>query len=244
MEPLAALPRGGPRASRLDRWFETDAVEYLDLPAIRHRHATIHRALDRFHRLSRGYRAFTRLVLRAAPGPHPRILELGAGGGRLATELLRAHPTARLTVSDVDPGCVARLRAGPLGRHPRATVRRLDATAIDAPDRSHDLAVLVAALHHLDPVQVAALLREGTRVAGRLLLVDGWRHPGYLALVPLALLLGGPAHAHDFAVSVRRVYAPAALHAIAEHGAAGVALRTGFRPPGYLVALATARTSQ
>ncbi|TDC59936.1 class I SAM-dependent methyltransferase, partial [Streptomyces hainanensis] len=208
------MPRGGPHASRLDRWFETDAVEYLDRPDLGHLHAGILRAVDRQYRLIGAYRTFADLVRRAAPGPRPRILELGAGSGRLAAELLRGIPTARLTVSDVDPGTVTRLRAGPLGHHPRARVRRLDATAVDAPDRSHDLAVLVAALHHLDPGQVADVLREGTRVAGRLLIVDGWRHPALLGLVPVALLVGGWPNAHDFTVSLRRMYAPAALRAI------------------------------
>ena len=46
-----------------------------------------------------------------APGPAPRILDLGAGTGLLAAEILRRHPSARLTLLDFSEEMLARARA-------------------------------------------------------------------------------------------------------------------------------------
>jgi len=46
---------------------------------------------------------------------------LGAGRGKLSGQLLRRHPGARVTVSDLDLKSVANIAAGPLGRDSRAT---------------------------------------------------------------------------------------------------------------------------
>ena len=62
--------------------------------------------------------------------PDPKILELGAGHGGLSRKLLEQHPTARVTVTDIDPTSVVKIAAGELGSHPRATVE-MDATEID-----------------------------------------------------------------------------------------------------------------
>jgi hypothetical protein len=48
-------------------------------------------------------------------------------------------PTAQVTVTDIAPTSVADIAAGDLGSHSRATVREMDATAINA--RYYDLAV-------------------------------------------------------------------------------------------------------
>src|ERR1700676_2990817 len=57
----------------------------------------------------------------------------GAGHGGLSRKLLEMHPTANTTVSDLDSTSVTNIAAGDLGRHPRATIATMDATAIDAP---------------------------------------------------------------------------------------------------------------
>ena len=93
----------------------------------------------------------------------PKILELGAGHGAVSRLLLENHPKAEVTVTDVDPVSVARMAAGDLGEHPRATVRKMDATAIDAPDGAYDLALFALSFHHLPPEQASRVLAEGTR---------------------------------------------------------------------------------
>lgn len=237
------LPRGGPEPAWWDRLYETGRAEWIDLvdqPEHAERARRGLRGLDRFQRVTHSYRAFSRLALAEAAGQQaePRFLELGAGRGHLAEQLLRHHPTARVTVSDISLDSVRAFRTGPLGDHPRVTARVIDATAIDAPDNSWDVAVFAMSLHHLEPPQVRKVLREGTRVARRLLIIDGWRHPGYLVVVPLLLLIGGVVTAHDGVISLRKVYSPSALRALADGCGAPVRVCCRFQFPGYLVASA------
>jgi SAM-dependent methyltransferase len=235
------VPRGGPAAPWWDRrLFETDASEYIDRPETDATCRAVLRGLDRFQRLTRSYQRFSRLTLaEVRDTPHPRILELGAGYGRLAQHLLDRHATARITVSDVNPGVVDALRSRSAARDPRLTFTVADATSIAEPDGAYDLAVMTDALHHLAPDSVAAALREGTRVARRFLIIDGWRNPVFLAVVPLMFLTGGWPQAHDGAISLRKVYSAAALHALAQRCGAPMRLRTRFHLPGYLVATVT-----
>ena len=66
--------------------------------------------------------------------PTPRILELGAGHGGLSAKLLEMHPTAHVTVTDLEADSVGGDRGGAAGLRHRATVRTMDATEIDAAD--------------------------------------------------------------------------------------------------------------
>ena len=109
---------------------------------------------------------FARIALdEVADVPDPKILELGAGHGGLSRKLLEWHPTAELTVTDVEAASVQAIAAGDLGEHPRATVREMDATAIDAADRHFDLAVFALSFHHLPPSLASQVIAEGTRAA-------------------------------------------------------------------------------
>src|SRR4029077_4479086 len=118
--------------------------------------------------------------------PDPAILELGAGHGGLSRKLLEMHPTARVTVTDIDPISVSNIASGDLGSHPRAIVRVMDATDVDAPDRSYDLALFVLSFHHLRPAAAARVLAEGTRAADKLAIIDLGRPPALLHLIRLA----------------------------------------------------------
>lgn len=231
------MPRGGPQAPWWDRWYETGRAEYLDQPGAGARVEQVLRGLERFQRLTGAYRVSSRLASAEVAGvPAPAVLELGAGSGRMTRHLLAALPTARLTVSDVNRRTVDAFRTGPLGQHPRTETSVLDATAIDADDDTWDLAVFAFSLHHLDPASVQAALREGTRVARRLLIIDGWRHPAFLAVAPpLMLLTGGLPHLHDGVISLRKVYSASALRALAATSGVHVSLRCRFALPGYLV---------
>lgn len=224
------MPRGGPDASWLDRRLETGCPEYLDRhdvdDELRRR---VVRSLDRIGTLFKMHERNARLVLdEVADAPDPAILELGAGHGALSRLVLEMHPTATVTVTDLDPTSVAAIAAGDLGRHPRATVRVMDATAIDAPEGSYDLAVFAMSMHHLPPRQAAQVFAEGTRVADKLLIIDLPRPPSLLHLlqlanfVPLATVVP---FLHDGLISSLRAYSKSALRALAQHADPDIDLR-------------------
>jgi ubiquinone/menaquinone biosynthesis C-methylase UbiE len=228
---IADMPRGGPDASCLDRLLQTDRAEYLDRDDVDDKvKRGIVGTLDRVGTLFGEHDRNAALVLReVADVPDPTILELGAGHGALSRIVLDQHPTAHVTISDVNPDSVAAIAASDLGRHPRATVRTIDATAIDAADGSFDLAVFALSFHHLAPEQAAAVLAEGARVADRLLVIDLPRPPSLLHLAKLAALaplaLWWP-FAHDGFVSSLRAYSPSALRALAAHADLDVEVST------------------
>ena len=85
-------------------------------------------------------------------------------------------------MTDIEPRSVKAIEDGDLGEHPRATVREMDATAIDAPDGHFDLAVFAFSFHHLPPPLASRVLAEGTRVADKLLIIDLPRPPSPLHL--------------------------------------------------------------
>lgn len=103
---------------------------------------------------------------------HPRILELGAGHGKLSAAILQLHPSAEVTVSDLDPTSVRKIGEGPLGTHPRVNTKVIDAASIDAEEASFDLVVFAVALHHLPPPVTARAIAESTRVARQFLAMD------------------------------------------------------------------------
>lgn len=229
---IKGMPRGGPDASWLDRLLETDRPEYIDRDDVDRKKRAAIRSLDRVGRLFGLHQAIARIVLDEVRGlPHPKILELGSGHGGLSRTLLDMHPGAHLTVTDVDPTLVTAIDAGDLGRHPRAKVRQMDATAIDVPDGSYDVAVFALSFHHLPPPLAAKVFAEGTRVAEKLVIIDLPRPPSVLHLVRLAhmLPLAMFAMPHDGIISSLRSYSPSALRALARHANADieVSLRGG-----------------
>ncbi len=231
---IGDMPRGGPDASCLDRMLETDRAEYLDRDdvdaAVK---ADVIATLNRVGTLFREHERNARLVLdELAEVADPCILELGAGHGALSRLLLEEHPTAQVTVSDVNPASVAAMADSDLGRNPRAEVRVVDATAIDAADETFDIAVFALSFHHLAPKMAAQVITEGTRVARELVVIDLARPPSLLHLIKLATMAPlAPVwpFAHDGLVSSLRSYSPSALRALAEH--AGV--EVGFRAGGF-----------
>ncbi|MEB3982899.1 methyltransferase domain-containing protein [Mycobacterium sp. 663a-19] len=222
------MPRGGPNASWLDRRLQTDRLEYLDRDDVDELKQKVLQTLERGagRRRIGAYARISRVVLdEVADVASPKILELGAGLGGLSRKLLESHPTAQLTVTDIDPMFVAAIEAGDLGSHPRATVRRMDATAIDASDGYYDLAVFSLSLHHLPPELAARVFAEGTRVASKLLIVDLRRPPAPVHLLVLATVFPFTRLVpliHDGFISSLRAYSPSALRALAEHADPGI----------------------
>ncbi len=226
---IGRMPRGGPRASCLDRVLETSRPEYLDRDDVDSLKRSVVRSLDRMGQVFGLHDRFAAIALdEIADVPDPRVLELGSGHGGLSRALLEMHPSAHVTVTDVEPGSVAAIAAGDLGSHPRATVREMDAAAIDAPDGFFDLAVFAMSFHHLPPVLAARVFAEGTRVADKLLIIDLARPPAPLHLVRLALTLPlsvAVPLCHDGFISSLRAYSPSALRALARHADPAIALQ-------------------
>ena len=164
---VGRMPRGGPDASCLDRMLQTDRREYLDRDDVDpNTKRSVVAALRRTGEWFGNHERFAHLALEeVADVADPKILELGAGHGGLSAKLLESHPTARVTVTDLDSASVAAIAAGPLGTHPRARVTPMDATAIDGDP--YDLAVFALSFHHLPPEAAASVLAEGTRAACR-----------------------------------------------------------------------------
>ncbi|WP_029373474.1 class I SAM-dependent methyltransferase [Mycobacterium sp. UM_WWY] len=237
------MPRGGYDASCLDRLLETDRLEYIDRDdAADGLKRQVIDALDWTGRIFRNHQKFAAIALDLiADVPDPTILELGAGHGGLSRQLLDDHPSARVTVSDVDPALVDALAAGELGVHPRAQIRELDATEIDAADGSFDLAVFALSFHHLTPAQASRVFAEGTRVADTLLIIDLPRPPAPLHLLRLAAMLPAVPFVpfiHDGVISSLRSYSPSALRSLALHADRNIQieLRSGLTLPQIVIA--------
>ncbi|MDV3129209.1 class I SAM-dependent methyltransferase [Mycobacterium sp. 21AC1] len=220
---IARMPRGGPDASWLDRRLQTDRLEYLDRDDVDDLKQKVMDSLDRAgrRRWIGIHEKCARIAIReVADVPSPKILELGAGLGGLSRRLLERHPTAQVTVTDIDPAFVAGMAAGDLGSHPRAVVREMDATEIDSTDGYYDLAVFALSLHHLSPELAAQVFAAGTRAAKKLLIVDLPRPPAPLHIVLLAVVLPlikfSPLQ-HDGFISSLRAYSPSALRALGHH---------------------------
>lgn len=238
---IESMPRGGPDASCLDRLLETDRLEYLDRDdiddAVKRR---VIGALDWTGRVFGNHRRFAEIALaEVAEVADPAILELGAGHGAVSALLLENHPTARLTVTDLNAESVAAMAH--LADDQRVSVRQMDATAIDAPDGAFDLALFALSFHHLAPPQAAQVFAEGTRVATKLVIIDLPRPPAPLHLMRLASMLPwAPVHpfVHDGVISSLRSYSPSALRALAAHADPNiqVTLRGGITSPQVVVA--------
>jgi SAM-dependent methyltransferase len=237
---IATMPRGGPEASWLDRRFQTDELEYLDRDDVPDEvKQKVVGMLDRLGTRFKLHEHDARAALEVVSDiPSPRILELGAGHGKLSAKIIELHSTATVTVSDRDPTSVANIAVGELGAHPRARTQVVDATAIDAEDDSYDLVVFAQAFHHLPPAVAYLAIAESTRVAKRFLVIDLQRRtPLALMLIsvlrPPAQLLVMPWSSlrplvHDAYISVLRAYSPAALQALGR--AADPAMRIEFLP--------------
>ncbi|MDM3935471.1 class I SAM-dependent methyltransferase [Mycobacterium intracellulare] len=112
------------------------------------------------------WRALTRGIVLpwALQGIEPagEVLEIGAGSGAMAAEVLAAHPNIRITVTDYDDAMVAaaRRRLAPFGS--RATVRQADANALPFGDNTFNTVLTFIMLHHT--VTWEQTLAEAVRV--------------------------------------------------------------------------------
>lgn len=93
------------------------------------------------------------------------ILEIGAGSGAVAAQLLAVNPELAVTAMDIDPQMTA-ATADRLMPYPNASARIADATAMPFADNSFDSVVSCLMLHHIVDwehavAEVARVLRHG-----------------------------------------------------------------------------------
>jgi ubiquinone/menaquinone biosynthesis C-methylase UbiE len=94
--------------------------------------------------------------------PAGDVLEIGAGSGAMAAELLATHPDIRMTVTDFDATMVsaAEKRLAPFAD--RTTARQADATEMPFGDDSFDFVLCWIMLHHT--IEWEKALAEAVRV--------------------------------------------------------------------------------
>jgi SAM-dependent methyltransferase len=187
------------------------------------------RDLARINRLTGGASLSIRAM--AALGSPATILDVGTGGADIPMTLLaRARATGRaLTVAATDSRqevLDAARRARPaIATTAGLTLEVADGRALPYPDGSFDVAHASLVLHHLDPDDAVAFLRELRRVArdgvvvndltrGRLFWLGGWLLVHTIATSRYTR--------HDGPLSVRRAYSERELD--------GLVAAAGLRP--------------
>jgi ubiquinone/menaquinone biosynthesis C-methylase UbiE len=80
--------------------------------------------------------------------PRGDVLEIGAGSGAMAAELLAVYPEVSLTVTDVDQAMVEAASARLSQFGDRATARYADANALPFADGTFDVVLSWVMLHH------------------------------------------------------------------------------------------------
>jgi ubiquinone/menaquinone biosynthesis C-methylase UbiE len=223
---LENMPRGGPAAGWLDRRLQTDRLEYLDRDDVPEEvKQTVISALQRMGERSGTHERQARFTVDLLGDiVAPKILELGAGHGELSAHILAIHPTAQVTITDINPTSVENIASGPLAANPRVTTQVVDATQIDAADDSFDLVVFSTAFHHLPPAAACRAITEATRVGKQFVVIDGMRRsaPVMLLLLVAALPLVGALAlspkrrpvVHDGLISMLRMYSKSAFAAL------------------------------
>jgi len=100
----------------------------------------------------------------ALQGIHPsgHVLEIGAGSGAMAAELLAAYPGAMMVVTDFDPDMVAAAERRLVPYADRSSARQADATALPFDDDAFDVVLSWIMLHHT--IEWEKALAEAVRV--------------------------------------------------------------------------------
>ena len=110
--------------------------------------------------------------------PHGRVLEIGAGSGAMAAELLSTFGDISMCVTDVDDGMVTAASDRLRSFADRVELRQADATALPFDDDSFDVVVSWIMLHHAVRweqalAEVVRVLRPGGRLVAYDLLATG-----------------------------------------------------------------------
>lgn len=172
-----------------------------------------------------------------------RALEVGAGTGYFGLNLLRAGLVDELTCTDISPGMLATLLDNARRLELEVTAVATDAEALPFEDRSFDLVVGHAVLHHLPDLdrafaEVNRVLRPGgrivfagepSRIGDRLALAP--KRAAMLAAPLWRAVLGiaaAPSHASAHPVDESELEGVVDIHAFAPDDLVRVASAAGF----------------
>ncbi len=190
------------------------------------------RDLARINRWLGGTAASRRALDRLLSGrtvPHT-MLDVGTGAGDIPLALLGhgARSGRRLRVTGIDSRQevldAARARDPRLDRSPDLELVVSDGRLLPWPDRSFDVVHASLVVHHLEPPDALAFLREAARVARLGVVVNDLvraRHHWLGARLLLPLMTRNRFTRHDGPLSVQRAYTRMELRALL----AGAALR-------------------
>jgi SAM-dependent methyltransferase len=205
--------------------------------------ARLNRATGGTNLTARALEAFGRL----GPGA-TTLLDVGTGGADIPMTLLARAGAAgvplRITATDSRPEVLAAARqARPaIARVDALTLEIADGRALPYPDRHWDIAHASLVLHHLEPDEAVAFLRELRRVARRGVIVNDLvrgRLAWLGAWLAVHTLATGRYTRHDGPLSVRRAYTlPELLDLLRLADLRPVATIRGFA--GHRVAIAAA----
>lgn len=193
--------------------------------------------LARLGRLSGGVSASAAAIRRLAPAEtDPAILDVGAGRGDMA--LAFASRGWRTVAVDAHPDVLAVARKQ-TAHEPLVEVLEGDGRSLPYPDDAFDVSHCSLLLHHLDPADAVAALREMARVARHGVVVNDLRRgllPFVATGVAVALLGRCRTTRVDGLASVRRAYTLAELDGLL--ALAGLVVR--WRSLGFMPRVATA----
>jgi ubiquinone/menaquinone biosynthesis C-methylase UbiE len=96
--------------------------------------------------------------------PGMRLLELGAGPGRLAIQIKRGHPEVEIDALDVDPSMITRGRRNASTAGVDVAFRAGDMTALSAEQGTYDRVYSTMTFHHLCPASKHSALASARRV--------------------------------------------------------------------------------
>jgi SAM-dependent methyltransferase len=169
------------------------------------------REMARLNRLPGGVAASRRAIGRLLDGStDPTVLDVGTGSADLPAALVRKANgrSVRVLASDLRPEILAYARAR-VGRLEGVEVLQADARDLPLTDGAVDVAHASLVMHHLDPTDVVAALREMRRVARRGVVVNDLRRSPFafaVTAVTVLALTRGRYTRHDGLLSARRAY--------------------------------------
>jgi ubiquinone/menaquinone biosynthesis C-methylase UbiE len=201
-----------------------DAPELLDEP--QHDPDELADSLNDVARVNRWLGGQRALLEHVAPLLLPdrttRILDVGTGSAdlpRAVVDWARKHNrSVQVTATDLHPQTleIARSRCA---HYPEIAVQRADALNLHFEDGAFDAATLSLTLHHFEPADQAAVVRELARVANGRVIVNELRRTriNYMGARLLALTFwrGNRLTRHDGPLSVLRAFTDSELLQIA-----------------------------